>query len=437
MQHTQDYLDRLGITELNPMQQDVLAQRDAHRDQILLSPTGSGKTLAFTLLMLANHPLGPSKTISHLVVAPTRELAAQIDAVIKRLQTGFRVICLHGGKSTRMEREDLKRNAQIIVATPGRLCYHIEHSADLLADLQVLVIDEFDKCLELGFEEQLGQIIAASNSSAQHVLTSATNLDPMPSFLPLKHTKTLNYLDDTAVQPTHQTYSIEAPSSLKLEMLFKLLCRIGNERVLVFCNHRDTTDHVASLLERKGIRAQIYHGGMEQWERQLALTKLRNGTVEILITTDLAARGLDVEGVHHVIHYQWPVKVEDYLHRNGRSGRHGEVGSIYGFIEKPGTAPEFFKETAVPLLLDAYYPVPQLPAFCTLRINAGKKQKINKVDIVGFFLKQDGAQKDDLGMISVGSDEAFVAVRRGLANQWANPVNDARIKKAKVRIRLV
>ena len=133
MQHTQDYLDRLGITELNPMQQDVLTQRDAHRDLILLSPTGSGKTLAFTLLMLTNHPLGSSKTISHLVVAPTRELAAQIAAVIKRLQTGFRVICLHGGKSTRMEREDLKRNAQIIVATPGRLCYHIEHSSDLLA----------------------------------------------------------------------------------------------------------------------------------------------------------------------------------------------------------------------------------------------------------------------------------------------------------------
>lgn len=436
MKKIEDYLLKLGIAELNPMQADVLAKNDPNTDMVLLSPTGSGKTLAYALLLLESIDPMASNRVQGLIVVPTRELAIQIETVIGGMQSGVRLCCIYGGKSTRWEREKLAQYPDVIVATPGRLLYHLDRTPDLLADLRVLVLDEFDKSLELGFQDQLAEIVHSCGDQRRTILTSATDLRDLPEFLQLKAPVHLNYLQEQAVQPKRRVYRIEFPSSLKLELLFKLICRIGEERILVFCNHRETTEHVSELLTGKGIPAQAYHGGLEQWDRELALIKLRNGTYQVLVTTDLAARGLDIDQMNHVVHYQWPSKQEDYVHRNGRAGRAGEMGQVYGLLEKGKKAPDFMGK-AESLSLDDYYPLPALPVYRTLRINAGKKQKVNKIDIVGYLLGLPGIAKDDIGIIIVKADESFLAVRQDLAPEIVRLSSDARIKKTRVRIRLV
>ncbi|MGO1597375.1 MAG: DEAD/DEAH box helicase [Sphingobacterium sp.] len=436
MQQIKDYLLKIGISELNPMQADVLEKYDHKRDLVLLSPTGSGKTLAYILLMLENLEASSTEGIQGLIVVPTRELAVQIESVIRTMQTGLGVNCIYGGKSTRTERDGLSQHPKILIATPGRLLYHLERVPDLLAELRVLVLDEFDKSLELGFQDQLSEIVHRCSSERLTFLTSATDLQDLPDFIRLNDRLDLNYLQTETAQPKLYTYRIESPSSLKLEMLFKLICRIGEQRILVFCNHRETTEHITEILEGKGIRAQFYHGGMEQWDRELALIKLRNGTHQVLITTDLASRGLDIEDMNHVVHYQWPKKHEDYLHRNGRAGRHGDTGHIYGLLDQEKTDPNFFSGAQL-LSLDDYYPLPGLPIYRTLRINAGKKQKINKIDIVGYLLGLTEVEKDDIGLITVKAEESFVAIRRGNASEIVRRSTEARIKKTRVRIRLV
>lgn len=436
MKHIEDYLKNLGISELNPMQREVMEKNNKESDLILLSPTGSGKTLAYLLLVIDQLGHTDPKGIRGLIIVPTRELAIQIESVFRLMQTGMVVQSLYGGQSTRSEREKMKNTPDLLIATPGRLLYHLNRLSTLLADLQLLILDEFDKSLELGFQEQLAEILAHGASSARKVLTSATSLEELPAFVELNQPATLNYLNKEDPNLRFNNYLIASPSSLKLEMLFKLLCRIGDQRVLVFCNHRETTRHVTDLLEKKGIRAQAYHGGMEQWERELTLIKLRNGSCQILITTDLAARGLDIDEMNHVVHYQWPVKAEDFIHRNGRTGRQGKPGYIYGLSDPEKPIPEFFQD-AEPLVLDDYHPVPALPDFRTLRIDAGKKQKINKVDIVGYFLSFPEVKKEDIGLITVKAEESFVAVRRGRATEMLRSSADARIKKSNVRVRLV
>ncbi|MGM1427754.1 DEAD/DEAH box helicase [Sphingobacterium lactis] len=436
MQKLSTYLDNLKIEALNPMQEQVMDQFVNGRDFVLLSPTGSGKTLAFSLLvhklLLESNKTG----VQSLIVVPTRELALQIETVIKQMDPHVNVACIYGGNNNQLEKDKLKQQPPIVIGTPGRIIYHIERVPDLLVNCETLVLDEFDKSLELGFQDQLSFIIAACRFVKHKILTSATDMEELPEFLALNNPVKLDYFDGDKLRPDLSYYKVISSTKLKLESLFKLICKIGNERVLVFCNHREAVEHISDILEGKGIDSIPYHGGLEQFVRELTITKIKNGSQNILVTTDLAARGLDIPEMNHVIHYQFPYKDEDFIHRNGRAGRNGQKGYIYGILTEEDRAAKFL-DHAETITLDEYYPLPEPPAYRTLRISAGKKQKVNKIDIVGYILNLPDIDKDDLGVIVVKAHDSYIAVKQEVAAKVAKTGSKGKIKGNKVRINLI
>ncbi|MCT1531474.1 DEAD/DEAH box helicase [Sphingobacterium daejeonense] len=436
MQHLNTYLKNLNIQELNPMQEEVLEKFNPEKDFVLLSPTGSGKTLAFSLLLFNLLGDNLSKGTNGLIVVPTRELALQIESVIKQMNSSLNVALLYGGNNNQIEKDKLKQHPPLIIGTPGRIIYHIERNPALLENCHTLVLDEFDKSLELGFQDQLSYIVKSARDVRHKILTSATDMEEIPSFLQLNDPIKLDYFDSNGLRPDLSYFKVISSSKLKLESLFKLLCKIGNERVLVFCNHREAVDNISDILEGKGIESIPYHGGLEQFMRELTIIKIKNGSQNILITTDLAARGLDIPEMNHVVHYQFPYKEEDFIHRNGRAGRNGQKGFVYGILTEEDRAAKYLEE-AETLELDGFYPIPEEPEFKTLRINAGKKQKVNKIDIVGYILNLPEISKEDLGLIVVKPNDSYVAIRAEVANKVVKNGSNGKIKGQKVRISLI
>ena len=436
MQHLNTYLKNLNIEELNPMQEEVLKQFSHDRDFVLLSPTGSGKTLAFSLLLFKLLGDNLSKGTNAMIVVPTRELALQIESVIKQMNSSLNVALLYGGNNNQIEKDKLKQHPALIIGTPGRIIYHIDRVPTLLENCHTLVLDEFDKSLELGFQDQLSYIVNACRDVQHKILTSATDMEEIPAFLRLNNPIKLDYFDSNALRPDLTYYKVKSSSKLKLESLFKLLCKIGNERVLVFCNHREAVDNISEILEGKGISSIPYHGGLEQFMRELTIIKIKNGSQNILITTDLAARGLDIPEMNHVVHYQFPYKEEDFIHRNGRAGRNGQKGFVYGIVTDEDRGSTFLEDAEL-IDLDGYYPIPEEPLYKTLRINAGKKQKVNKVDIVGYILNLSGVSKEDLGLIVVKPHDSYIAIKSDVANSVVKNGSNGKIKGQKVRINLI
>lgn len=427
------YLKNLGIEKLNAMQEQSLADFDYNRDFMLLSPTGSGKTLAFALIMLKLMQKHKHAGTSALVIVPTRELALQIEQVIKALTKDISLVCVYGGSDTRAERKKLEQQPDLIVGTPGRIIYHVDRNPALLADCKILVLDEFDKSLELGFQDQMEFIFRSCRGIEHQILTSATAIKEQPSFLQLKDPVVLDFLSDQVFTPNIHYYQVKASSKMKLEWLFKLVCKIGMEKVLIFCNHREAVDHIQRLLIGKGIECINYHGGLDQYDRELAIIKIKNGSEHILVTTDLGARGLDIPEMKHVIHYQFPYKEEEFVHRNGRTGRNQSEGNVYGIFTPEDRFPTYF-EDAEELVLDEFYPIPEPPKYKTIRISAGKKQKVNKIDVVGFIHSFPGIEKDDLGLIDVKANESYVAVAANKASALVQAANNTKVKGQKVRV---
>ena len=436
MQHLNTYLKNLNIQELNPMQEEVLKLFSHERDFVLLSPTGSGKTLAFSLLLFKLLGDNLAKGANAMIVVPTRELALQIESVIKQMNSSLNVALLYGGNNNQIEKDKLKQHPALIIGTPGRIIYHIDRVPTLLENCHTLVLDEFDKSLELGFQDQLSYIVNACRDVKHKILTSATDMEEIPAFLRLNDPIKLDYFDSNALRPDLTYYKVKSSSKLKLESLFKLLCKIGNERVLVFCNHREAVDNISEILEGKGISSIPYHGGLEQFMRELTIIKIKNGSQNILITTDLAARGLDIPEMNHVVHYQFPYKEEDFIHRNGRAGRNGQKGFVYGILTDEDRGATFLEDAEL-IDLDGYYPIPEEPMYKTLRINAGKKQKVNKVDIVGYILNLPGVSKEDLGLIVVKPHDSYIAIKSEVANSVVKNGSNGKIKGQKVRINLI
>ncbi len=436
MDQIRTYLDNLGFSSLNTMQEEVTSQFDSSRDLIVLSPTGSGKTLAFSIILMQLLQKYPNTVASALILVPTRELAMQIESVVKKMDNRLSMVCLYGGNNSKLEKNKIKENPQLIVATPGRLIYHLERNPALLKDTHTLVLDEFDKSLELGFYDQISYIINSCRDIKHQLLTSATDITDKPEFVKLNNPIKLDFLEKTALLPNLNYFRVNSSTKLKLEQLFKLICKIGSERILVFCNHREATEHVSELLESKGIDSIPYHGGLDQYFRELAITKIKNGSQLILITTDLASRGLDIPDMNHVIHYQFPYKQEDFIHRNGRSGRNQQEGNVYAVIAEGDRCPDYYEDLEE-LVLDEFYPLPPQPTYQTIRITAGKKQKINKIDIVGFIYSLGDFKKEDVGMVEVKAFDSYVAVQRNIAREIVKNGNNGKIKSQKVRLSLI
>jgi ATP-independent RNA helicase DbpA len=425
-------LSNLRIGELNPLQSVALAASQQDQDLILLSDTGSGKTLGFLLPILA---LMDEKTAGTqaLVIAPSRELAIQIEQVFKTMSTGFKVTCCYGGHLRETEENNLIEAPALIIGTPGRLADHIRRNNMHTGKIQTLVLDEFDKSLELGFHEEMSFIIGSLPSLKKRILTSATSAVDIPPFVGLRDPQTLDFLSGATTERL-SIRLVQSPEKDKIETLFRLICMIGDRSTVVFCNHRESVERTSALLKEKGIVNVFYHGALEQPERDSALARFRNGSSDVLVTTDLAARGLDVPNIRFIIHYHLPSTEEVFIHRNGRTARMDASGTAILILSPDETLPAYIQETPSLIELPVTTRLPDKPKWTTLFISAGKKDKVNKVDIVGFFSHKGRLKKDDIGLIEVKDFTSFVAIRKSKASHTLQLIKNEKLKNKKVKI---
>lgn len=433
----QTILANLKIEQLNAMQQVAIDTYREGCDLILLSPTGSGKTLAY-LLPLVSSLKSEVEGVQAVILVPSRELALQIEQVFKSMNTGFTIMSCYGGRPAMDEHRTMKGiRPSVIVGTPGRMNDHLEKLNFDAAVVNLLVIDEFDKCLEFGFQEEMAAVIGKLPNLRRRFLLSATDTEEIPRFTGLNRTIKLNFLNpDGGVSERLRLYKVISPVKDKLETLYRLLCCLGNQSTLAFCNHRESVERVGNYLHSMKVYCETFHGGMEQDDRERALYKFRNGSCHIFISTDLAARGLDIPDIKNVIHYHLPVAEDGFVHRNGRTARWEANGSAYVILYAEEQLPSYIKEDPEEYILPAITPKPVQPDFVTLYIGKGKKDKINKIDIVGFLSKKGNLGKEDIGRVDVKDHYAFAAVLRSKYKQVLKLVQNEKIKGVKALIEL-
>ncbi|TWW02589.1 DEAD/DEAH box helicase [Chitinophaga pinensis] len=432
MQKYASILNAFKIDALNEMQ---IASIDANQkadNVILLSNTGSGKTLGFLIPILEQLDKNTPGTQA-LVIAPSRELAMQIEKVWKTMTTGFKVTCCYGGHLRETEENNLLEAPALIIGTPGRLGDHIRRENIKPAGIKTLVLDEFDKSLELGFQDEIEFIIESLPGLKKRILTSATEAVDIPDFVGIEEPVRLNFLTEEKSEALAIKY-VESEDKDKLDTLFRLVCFLGNRSTIIFCNHREAVERTNSFLKDSGLTSVFYHGAMEQRDRDAALCKFRNGTSNILVTTDLAARGLDIPNIRYIVHYHLPHTADTYTHRNGRTARMDASGTAILIIGPDEKMPSYVEENPELITLADKYELPEKPKWTTFYISAGKKDKVNKVDIVGFLTNKGQLKKEDVGLIEVKDFFSFVAVRKSRAAHTLSLIKNEKIKNKKVNI---
>ena len=426
------YLQHLSIPALNPMQEAFLAKPLDSQHLMLLSPTGSGKTLAFLLRMLAELE-EDKKGIQAIIIAPARELVLQIEDVLRKMKTGYNVCVCYGGHHSRTEQNRLAEGPAIVIGTPGRLSDHIQKGTIDAFTVKMVVLDEFDKSLQMGFHEQLEVIFRAFSGKQKHLLTSATRLEEIPSFIPFKKADTLDFLKKEE-NVRLQLQLVKTAPEEKIEVLLQLISSFGTEVSLVFCNHRDAVDRISAHFKEMGFANAVFHGAMEQIDRERNLIRFRSGACHVLISTDLAARGLDIPEIRHVVHYQLPIHEDAFIHRNGRTARMHAEGQAYLILADDETMPAYIP-TKLPVKdPGTAFKLPPAPAFECVYFSAGKKEKISKGDIVGLLMKKGGLANGDIGVISITDLASFVGIKRSLVPSLLKKLKGEKLKKAKVKV---
>lgn len=429
-----DILAGLKIPALNEMQVSFLETASSANDIILLSATGSGKTVAFLLAALQRLDKSNKQTQA-LIIAPSRELTQQIETVFRKMGSGFKVTSCYGGHLRETEENNLKEAPALIIGTPGRLADHIRRGNIITNSIATLVLDEFDKSVELGFQDEMSFIIGSLPAIQRRWLTSATGAMDIPGFVGLAAPVKLSFLNEEQIVPERLDIKIvSSPEKDKVNTLFKLICFLGSRPTIVFCNHRDAVERTSMLLKERGIGNMFYHGAMDQRERDAALSKFRNGTATLLVTTDLAARGLDIPHIRYIIHYHLPDTEAGFIHRNGRTARMEASGTAIMILSPEETVPPYITDELASIQLPETDILPEKPKWATLFIGAGKKDKVNKIDIVGFLSKKGELKKEDIGLIDVKDYFSFVAVRKSKAAIVLNLVKNEKIKNKKVKI---
>ncbi|MBR7017822.1 MAG: DEAD/DEAH box helicase [Prevotella sp.] len=407
-------LDKIGVENLNAMQEEAMdAVLHSDQDLVVLSPTGSGKTLAYLLPMIQRLDPQTSK-VQAVILVPGRELALQSATVLKDMRTGIRSLSLYGGRPTMDEHRMLKEvMPQVVFATPGRLNDHLNKGNFDVDQVKWLVIDEFDKCLAMGFQDEMSEVVSQLPSVKRRILLSATDAEEIPQFVSLGRTRRINYLDETEqVSSRVIIYKVKSPDKDKLETVSKLLRSVGEESSVVFLNYRESVERTADYLRHQGFTISMFHGGLDQKLREDALYRFSNGSANVLVCTDLASRGLDIPDIENIIHYHLPETEDGYVHRVGRTARWDKTGKTF-FVLGPGeNVPGYVKGDQDLYELPQQLPPPALPKMTTLYIGKGKKDKISKGDIVGFLCKKGGLQPDEIGRIDVKERYSYVAIAR-------------------------
>lgn len=430
-------LSKFEITALNPMQERASKTIKKKSDVVLLSPTGTGKTLAF-LLPLIETLDADCEEIQILILVPSRELAQQIEQVARQMGSGFKVNAVYGGRSGALDKIDLKHRPAILIGTPGRVADRIRRDNLSLQHIHTLVLDEFDKSLEIGFEKEMTEIIETLPNVKQRILTSATSDANIPRFVGLQKPVFINFADEGRSQLIIKT--VLSPERDKLETLVKALTYIGDKPGIVFCSFKDAMDRVSDYLTENHIHHECFHGGMEQFDRERALIKFRNGTSHILLATDLAARGLDIPEIEFILHYHLPPREKEFTHRNGRTARMNRDGVAYILHYKGEELPDYIQEIAPEELhLDDKQKgkQPSSIKWKTLYITGGRRDKISKGDVAGFFFKQGQIKKEQLGVIEIKQDSTYVGVHADIAEKLIGKINNERLKTKKVRVSLI
>ncbi|MCW5913496.1 MAG: DEAD/DEAH box helicase [Chitinophagaceae bacterium] len=425
------FIKNLGFTGLTAMQSESLSHFDSGKNVIISSPTGSGKTVAFLLMCLKVLP-AKHKGTHALIITPTRELALQVTEVFRNMKTGLKVTTCYGGHKREIEENNLIDAPSLIVGTPGRIGDHIRRGNIMTEGINTLVLDEFDKSLELGFEEETKFIIDKLTTIHNRILTSATPLESLPAFLKTDEIEKLNFTSD---QPPGRALSLSTYHiDEKDRCLFRTLCTIGNKRTIIFANEKDTVKRLSGFLTSHKIPAVSYHGSMEQKDREVSIAKFRNASVLFLVTTDLASRGLDIPNVRYIIHYDLPETEQAFIHRNGRTARMEASGDIIVMVSSANQLPSFIPAGIPEFSLDLTAETPDKTEWSTLYISAGKKDKINKIDIAGFLMQKAGMKKEDIGLIEVKDFYSFAAIRRPKMNWLIGQGKNQKIKNKKVII---
>ena len=425
-------LEKLNIYQLNPMQEKAIRTIEATKNTILLSPTGTGKTLAFLLPLLKNLDI-ECKEVQALILVPSRELAIQIEQVIREMGSGFKVNAVYGGRSIAKDKIELKHKPAILIGTPGRIQDHFRSNRFAKESIETLVLDEFDKSLETGFEVDMKAIINQLPSLKKRVLTSATRGIEIPLFVGMTEAVTINYLKGAPSKLAIKR--IISPTKSKLNTLLQLMNHLGNNPGIIFCNFRDSIQTVSEFLDQHDIHHGRFNGGMDQKDRERTLIKFRNGSYHTIVATDLAARGIDIPELKYVIHFELPRTLEEFTHRNGRTARVNAKGSAFVLSSEKEHLPEFIQGTPVEKITSEARLKPQY--WQTLFISGGRKDKISKGDIAGLFFKKGELNNEQLGIIELKQDCAFVAVPVVLATQLVSQLNNSRLKKKKIRVTIV
>lgn len=439
-------LDEIQYSEMTPIQAGCLPLIMEGRDVIGQAKTGSGKTAAFGLGMLNSLEVESLET-QGLVLCPTRELAEQVALELRKLARkipNVKVLTITGGVGYGRQQSSLEHGAHIIVGTPGRVAKLIKGGSIQLDRVKCFVLDEADRMLDMGFYEEIRGIERRVASDRQTLLFSATFPEEI---LDLSHTVQEN-AKQVIVDSLHQEGDIEQNFYLleshknKDEAVMKILGRHQPERLIIFCKTKILTEKLAKKLRSSGIQAECIHGDLDQNERTKVLTKFSNNSLTALVSTDVAARGLDIKDLPAVINYDLPMDPEDYVHRVGRTGRAGNKGlafSLYVEAEqsKVDSIQEQIKQELVPLGLsdlgdgefyDAYPPME------TIFISGGKKDKLRPGDILGALVKDAGIEASNVGDINILPVLSYVAIKREWASQAIDKLSEGRIKKRKFRI---
>lgn len=334
-----------------------------------------------------------------------------------------------------LETQSLSQAPALLIGTPGRMLEHISRQTFDPKNVRILVLDEFDKSLSLGFEAQMTDIIQSLVGLQKRVLVSATTKMVIPEFTGIRHPEVIRFSQrEMSTNDGLSLKSVMAPNADKRETLFRLLCALGAEPALIFCNLRETTEQIKAFLTQQGIDCAFFHGGMEQLDREKALIRFRNGSTLFLVASDLAARGLDIPIVRHIIHYELPLKNTDFLHRNGRTARMYAEGVAYLMLSPEEPLPVYVMQRPEPVLLPEQSDLPPASPWTTLYISGGKKDKLGKIDIVGFLGQKGGVPKDDIGTIEMLDFMSFVAVKKTVIKGLLQQIGQEKMKGKKYKI---
>jgi len=426
----------MGFVSWNPMQEKMMATFPEKKDIILLSPTGSGKTLGFLLPLLSRLTVNTSH-VQSLILAPSRELALQIEAVFKGMKTPFKVNCFYGGHAFRMEKNSLTMPPSVLIGTPGRIADHLEKGTFDPSHIQTIIFDEFDKSLEYGFSKEMEFILRTLKGVDKRVLTSATRAIEVPDFVRMNDPITLNFIEKVNISAGLKVKIVPSEDADKLGVLHDLLSSFGGDASIIFCNHRDAVERIAGHLQRYKITTEIFHGKLDQDERECALFKFKNGSAHVLVTTDLAARGLDISSIKHIVHYQMPLSEEAFVHRNGRTARMGKEGTAYMLLNKVDKKPTYIPHTTTVWSAPSERAEIPVSTWRTIKIGRGKKDKVSKIDVMGLLTKVGELNKDQVGLIEVKDFYCLVAVHRDELNALLQRLQNVKIKNINTKVSAV